>query len=302
MLQELSRQRRADGSTDFDAVRRKYLRLLNSVTHRETILYASAFVQKPRSDPYSMSINDEDLHALMEVCAGLAGNELDLIIHSSGGSVVTTEAVVSYLRDQFSDIRVFVPNLALSAAAMIACAADEIVMGKHSFLGPTDPQLSVPFGLGRVAAIDVINQAETIRKDPTDPVNLSTWQAMLNQYGADVLRRSQQAIDLSRETLERWLAVYMFRDRDREKAREIADWLSSDNTIRNHGRHISRSVLIERGLRIRPLEQHDVLQELVLSVFHATTHTFVGTRAVKVVENHVGRAYFKYEATPETAG
>jgi ClpP class serine protease len=29
--------------------------------------------------------------------------------------------------------------MAMSAATMIACAADVIVMGKHSFLGPIDP-------------------------------------------------------------------------------------------------------------------------------------------------------------------
>ena len=126
VLQELSQTPREDGQPDFDAVRRKYLRLLSSTNDRETILYAAAFVQKPRSDAYDMSINDEDLHALMEVCAGLSGDDLDLIIHSSGGSIVAAEAIVSYLRDRFKNIRVFCAQFG------IICCRDDSLRRRHN--------------------------------------------------------------------------------------------------------------------------------------------------------------------------
>lgn len=95
-----------------------------------------------------MSIGAEDIQALMEVTQGAQSRDLDLILHSPGGSPEAAEAIVSYLRSRFSHIRVIVPNFAMSAATMIACAADEIVLGKHSFLGPTDPQILIPTGLG----------------------------------------------------------------------------------------------------------------------------------------------------------
>ena len=41
------------------------------------------------------------------------------------------------------------------------------------------------------------------------------------------------------------------------------------------------------------LESDEVFQDLALSVFHATTHTFSGTSAVKIVESHTGRAFVK---------
>ena len=41
------------------------------------------------------------------------------------------------------------------------------------------------------------------------------------------------------------------------------------------------------------LEDDDKLQDLVLSVFHATTHTFDGTGAVKIIENQLGKAFIK---------
>ena len=45
------------------------------------------------------------------------------------------EAIVNYLRLKFDyDIRVIVPQLAMSAGTMIACAAKEIIIGKQSSL------------------------------------------------------------------------------------------------------------------------------------------------------------------------
>ena len=41
------------------------------------------------------------------------------------------------------------------------------------------------------------------------------------------------------------------------------------------------------------LEEDQQLQDLVLSVFHASTHTFNGTAAVKIIENHIGKAFIK---------
>ena len=44
---------------------------------------------------------------------------------------------------------------------------------------------------------------------------------------------------------------------------------------------------------IEDLESDQRLQDAVLSVFHATVQTFNQTRAVKIIENHKGRAYVK---------
>src|SRR3990172_1934493 len=67
-------------------------------------------------------------------------NNLDLILHLPGGSAEVREAIVQYLRSRFTDIRVFIPQAAMSAASMLSCAANRIVMGSHSFMGPIDPQ------------------------------------------------------------------------------------------------------------------------------------------------------------------
>lgn len=296
IVRELGETLSEGSSTDFDAVRRKYLSLLSNHTGRDTIIYASAWIQKPYADDQDISINDEDLHALMEVSAGLNGEKLDLIMHSPGGSVEAAEAFVSYLRSRYDDIRVIVPNLAMSAAAMVACAADRIVMGKHSFLGPTDPQIPVAtrFGVSSVAAIDVIRTFDQFQSDPNNLALQTVWIQMLQQYGPDILRRCQRALKLSEELVRTWLATYMFRT-DQQRATTVANSLSTSEVWGSHGRHITRATLVSGNFEIELLECDDVLQDLVLSVFHATALFFELTSATKIVENHVGRAYMKHD-------
>ena len=302
ILAELSATTAQHSPPDFDGIRRKYLLQLNSYTKREVILYASGWLQKPAS-PDSTAINDEDIHALMEATADLQGPSVDLILHSPGGSLVAAEAIVSYLRSRFSDIRVIVPQFAMSAATMIACAANKIVMGKHSFLGPTDPQLllATPLGVRLVPAQAILYQFDKAQRECSDPAKLSTWLPMLNQFGPDLLVQCEAVLEMSKDLVQKWLASYMFKgSSDGEKqAKSISEWLADHKHFKSHSRHLPRTMLIERGLKIDLLEQNEQLQDLSLSVFHATTHTFTGTSAVKIVENHIGRAFIKHQiSTP----
>lgn len=210
ILGEVSDPLADGGALNFDGVRRKYLLGLHEHTGRNVILYASAWVQKRDADAPGafFAIDDEDIQALMEVTAGLSGSEVDLVLHSPGGSPESAEALVSYLRARFSRIRVIVPHLAMSAATMIACAAEEIVMGKHSFLGPTDPQVLLS---GRfVPAQGILDEFAKAKQECVDPANLPVWLPILQQYAPGVLTLCESALNLSRELVGKWLETYMF--------------------------------------------------------------------------------------------
>ena len=282
---------------DFDGVRRRYLVELHGHGGRNVILYASGWLQR-EAPPGLVSIGDEDMQAFMEVSQGLEGNELDLILHSPGGSPEAAEAIVSYLRSRFSHIRVIVPQLAMSAATMVACAADEIALGKHSFLGRTDPQLVLQTALGTrvVPAQAVLDQFDRAQRECVDPAKLSAWLPMLTQYGPDLLVQCESALKMSRELVTMWLKTYMFRElRDgAERAEAVSDWLAGHRNFKSHSRHISRDDVEDQGLTVSRLEDGERFQDLALSVFHATTHTFSGTPAVKIVESHTGRAFIKH--------
>ena len=299
ILRELHNTRLKDGRPDFDAVRRKYLAAVAAHVGRDVILYASKWTQPgPNVSPDLVSIVDEDVQGIMEVIHGLRGPKLDLILHSPGGSVEAAEALVLYLRSKFDHIRVIVPSLAMSAATMITCAADEIVLGKHSFLGPIDPQFVLATRLGQrmVPAQAILEQFERAKHDcASDPATLGAWVPMLDQYGPDLLVQCVEASELCEEIAKNWLAAHMFRGQEggAQKAKRIAAWLAAHDRFKSHRRHIPRAELERQGLKIAHLEADQTAQDLFLSVFHATTHTFDGTFAVKIIENHHGRAFIK---------
>ena len=179
---------------------------------------------------------------------------------------------------------------------MIACAADRIVIGKHSFLGPTDPQIpiSTRFGVSSVAALDVVRTFDQSQSEPNNLAIQAVWLQMLQHYGPDILRRCQRAVTLSEELVRTWLVAYMFKC-DQQQAKTVANLLSTGEVWRSHGRHITRATLEAGKFKIDRLECDDVLQDLVLSVFHATTLFFELTTATKIVENHMRRAYMKHD-------
>lgn len=298
ILGELHESSKGGGSPQFDAIRRKYLVNAHQYAGRDVILYATKWTQHDVNvSPDAVSIVDEDLQGIMEVIHGLSGPNLDLILHSPGGSLEAAEAIVIYLRSKFDHIRVIVPQLAMSAATMIACAADCIVLGKHSFLGPIDPQIIIntPLGQRMVPAQAILAQFERAKTECQDPAKLGAWLPMLGQYGPDLLVQCEEASEMSKDLVQSWLESYMFKGEKqrKKKADEIASWLSNHGHFKSHSRHIQRQELEKRGLKIEYLENDQKMQDIFLSIFHATTHTFNGTPAVKIIENHLGKAFIK---------
>ena len=295
--------REINESQDFDGVRRKYLLKLHEHTGRDVILYASGWLQKPDAPTALTTINDEDIHGLMEVTSGLTSGKLDLVLHSPGGSPESAEAIVSFLRSRFSDIRVIVPHEAMSAATMIACASDRIMLGDHSFLGPTDPQILMPtpLGINQVPAQAVLDQFDKALKLGQDLDSFPAWLPMLEQYGPHLIVQCESAIEMSRELVEMWLKQYMLKNEEKcnDTAKDISEWLANHQDFKSHSRHIARDELIERGLIVEKLEIDHDLADSALSAFHATIQTLVGTPSIKIMENHLGRAYIKQAPPPQ---
>lgn len=294
-----------DGSSVIDSVRRRYVTLVSDLTGRPTVMYSTRWTvtgtgfQVP---PDTLTIVYEDVHGFMETLHGIAEKEVNLIIHSPGGSPTAAAAIVQYLRSKFDHIVAYVPHMAMSAATMIACAANVIVMGRHSSIGPIDPQIAMQTGVGlrMVAAQAIVDQFEKAKEECADPRKIAAWVPMLGQYGPDLLVSCRNARELSEQLVSEWLKAWMFKEVDggEQKAAEIADWLSSHKEFKDHGRPISREEAISHGLVVEPLERNQDVQDAVLSAFHATAHTFAMTSCAKIIENHAGRSFLKIIGAP----
>ncbi len=280
-----------------DVVRRKYLKKLHDHTKRDIILYASNWTQGNIPFVEDASINDEDIQGFMEVMPDLKQTSLDLILHSPGGVAEVTENLVSYMRKEFEHVRVIIPQAAMSAATMLACSADQIVMAKHSSLGPIDPQLVLQnqYGAQMQPAQAIVDNFEKAKQiSATSPENLGAYIPILNQYYPGLIEQCHRAQELSKSLVSTWLGQYMYQEKPdaKEKAAKTANSLADHDRFKSHSRHIDKEMAADLGLNVMSLEDDPVLYDLVLSVFHAATITFQhGT--VKIIENNLGNAFMK---------
>ena len=279
------------GSTH-DIIRRKYLEKLHEFTGRNIIIYYSGWLQKPGIQ--GLWINDYDKTGFMTTIHGMDKSKgLDLVLHTPGGETAATESIVDYLRSIFgTDIRAIVPQLAMSAGTMIACSCKSIVMGKQSSLGPIDPQLS------GVPAHGIIEEFEQACEDTkADQSKIPIWQPIIAKYNPTLIGECQKAITWSGEIVEEWLKTGMFKDDpDSEQViKRIKEELGSHALTKSHARHLSASRCREMGLKVEMMEDSQELQEAVLTVHHICTHTFSSTPAVKIIENHEGKAFIQMQ-------
>lgn len=163
LLKELQPHTTADGldvpGLTLDELRTKYICKLSKKTGRNVIAYYSGWLKPGKTQ--NVDINDSDITGFMNAINGLDCTKgLDLILHSPGGNPTATEGIVKYLHSKFGDdIRVIVPQMAMSAGTMLACASKTILMGKHSCLGPIDPQY------GGVPAHNIVTEFREAKSD-----------------------------------------------------------------------------------------------------------------------------------------
>src|SRR6478752_6143724 len=66
---------------------------------------------------------------------------IDLVVHTPGGLVLAAMQIARAVEAHRAKVTVYVPVYAMSGGTLIALAADEIVLGEFSVLGPIDPQI-----------------------------------------------------------------------------------------------------------------------------------------------------------------
>lgn len=276
----------------FDVVRRKYLARVSEITGRNVIAYYSAFLTK--QDAQDVSVNDRDKSGLMLTVHRLDKDRgLDLILHTPGGDIAATESIVDYLYSIFGkNLRVIVPQIAMSAGTMIALSAKEILMGKHSNLGPIDPQFN---GVPCQAVVDEFEQA--VADITANPQSAMVWQPIISKYHPTFLGACKNAIEWSEKMVFQWLKENMC-EGDEQRAQHIMNIFSNHKEQKSHSRHISKRDCQEAGLNIVELENDQDLQDAVLSTHHMFMHTFDNTFALKIIENNLGIAYINSQQVP----
>jgi ClpP class serine protease len=165
---------------------------------------------------------------------------LDLVLHTPGGLVLAALQIAKAVRDHKSKVTVFVPHYAMSGGTLIALAADEIVMCKHSVLGPVDPQV------GQSPAASLI---KVVQEKPIARVNDETL--VLADVGRKAISQLKQSAS---DLLQRRLPV--------EQASALAEKLTAGTWT--HDYPIWASNARELGMPVSTNMPDDVLELMTL--------------------------------------
>ena len=165
---------------------------------------------------------------------------LDIVLHTPGGLALAALQIARAIQAHRGKVTVFVPHHAMSGGTLIALGADEIVMCKHSVLGPIDPQL------GRFPAASVIEVSESKPLAETEDETL-----ILADVGRKAVQQlAEAAADLLRGRM------------DDEAARDLAAKLAAGTWT--HDYPISAEEASRLGLPVSTAMPDEVLQLMTL--------------------------------------
>jgi len=174
---------------------------------------------------------------------------LCIILNTPGGSAETVEKLVKITRHHYHDVYFIVPDAAYSAGTIFAMSGDKIYMDYSSSLGPIDPQ--VFNGKNWVPALGYLDKVEEMIEKSAKGTLTQAELIMLREQDIAMLRRFEQARDLTIELLKEWLVKYKFKNWNNhsnnnpvtsqektDRATEIASALSNNKLWHSHGRSI----------------------------------------------------------------
>jgi ClpP class serine protease len=165
---------------------------------------------------------------------------LDIVLHTPGGLVLAALQIAMAVRSRSSKVTVFVPHYAMSGGTLISLAADEIVMCKHSALGPIDPQL------GQSPAASLL---KVIEQKPASEIDDNTF------VMADVGRKAIAQVKAAAQEL-------LSHRRSADEAEKLAEKLSTGTWT--HDYPIFAAKAKELGLPVSIDMPNEVLELMTL--------------------------------------
>jgi len=207
------------------------------------------------------------------------------------------EDLVRLLRSKYDDVGIIVPGYAKSAGTIFAMAADEILMGPFSALGPIDAQI---FSNGKRFSADAfLNGLEKIKQDVITSGRLNpALIPMLQNISPGEIQHCENAQNFSRTLVKSWLSTYKFKswtshasirksvtsDEKDERADYIAEKLCKHSDWLTHARSIKASDLQDMKLVINDYSCNTSLNDAITRYYTLLRMTFETTNIYKVFE------------------
>ena len=204
---------------------------------------------------------------------------LDLMLQSAGGAGTTAEKIVDLCRhycEPDGEFRVIIPQMAKSAATLIAIASDQIVMGVTSEIGPIDPQVPViQAGVPHyISAQSFINAKTDLEKQTQEAIskNQSTqpYLVQLSTLHQPFIQHCIHLIGFAKDFATTNLERHMCKD-NKQSAEDIATKLLSTSKYFVHGRMITAENILKdeqlKNLNIKYLKDDDPYWVLIYKLY-----------------------------------
>ncbi|MEM4474196.1 MAG: hypothetical protein QXY75_04370 [Candidatus Bathyarchaeia archaeon] len=186
---------------------------------------------------------------------------IDVILHSPGGDADAAYHLSTILNDVAADksLSFVVPRLAKSAATLLACSGDSIVMTSISELGPIDPQVATRTGrwISVTTVRDALNEIFEMLES-RQRLSDKCLDALFRTLPITEVGQFRKLIDYARDLLSRVLQRRMIRSGEGEKDTEgkknkICEKLTEG--YKYHGIPITRDEAKDIGLKIEFLPE-----------------------------------------------
>jgi len=245
--------------------RQEFIQKIEDETQRQLVV-AVANLQHPGG-----SIDRTDIMAFGDLLEGKAQVDLDVLLQSPGGDIDIAEKIVYMCRGRAQSLRVIIAESAKSAATLIALAADEIVMGDTSELGPIDPQIVTTTKSGQAIsrpALSFLDGLKAIQEEvkkaggTLSPV----YFPLLEQLDPALIDFCKKAIQRAERFAEKWLKTSQCKD-DPRKAKQIAHKLVDPKRYLMHGTVIDHTEAHSLGLTVNYLPPHDPLWQAIWRLY-----------------------------------
>ncbi len=219
---------------------------------------------------------DYRLRDAIESLNGNRQHKVAVVLDTPGGVVEIVERMVELVRWHYAEVLFVIPDRAMSAGTVFAMSGDAIMMDYFSRLGPIDPQIEKDGRL--VPALSYLVQYRRLLKRARRGELSNAEFALLAKFDLAEIHQYEQARNLTRTLLGRWLVAYKFKHwyatrtrgiqvddaMRRTRADEIATALSDNVRWHSHGRGISMDTLRdELNLVIDDMGSQPRLNELV---------------------------------------
>jgi len=285
---------------DFNALTAERKKQLNRISklrgNRDVLVFATDISKGILGNLGGLlSIGYPDILPITDQLSNLKGKQLDLILETPGGFGEVTEDIVRLIRQRYESFAVVVAGWAKSAGTILAMAADEILMGPTSALGPIDAQLV--WQNKQFSAEALLEGVKQIKEEvqKTGVLN-KAYIPILQNISPGELQDAQNALDFATGLVTHWLAENKFKDWNQhtdgqpvtpeertQRARGIADELCDHKKWQTHGRSIKIQDLEAMRLKITDYSKDAELGDAIARYYALLQMTFA-TNIYKLYE------------------